>query len=128
MIAIECASCGVVFGLTEGYHARRREDHEGFKCPNGHPNVYPKPKITEEQKKIRELEQTVERRAQRYRVTLDVLEDWKRAARVCPICETRVTTAQFIETIRAKVAEHLRDEHGARARLRSIAEKASVAQ
>lgn len=28
--------CGVQFGMTAGYEARRREDHEWFYCPNGH--------------------------------------------------------------------------------------------
>lgn len=126
MIAIECASCGVVFGLTETYQARRREDHEGFRCPNGHSNVYPAPKITEEQKRIRELEKVLTRRAETYRATLDRELELMRALRVCPICEERVTKAQYVETIRAKVAEHLRDEHGARQRLRAITEKATA--
>jgi hypothetical protein len=126
MIAIECASCGVVFGITETYHARRREDHEGFRCPNGHSNIYPRPKVTPEQEQIAGLTKTIKRSAESYRELHVTLEDWKRAARVCPICEERVTTAQFIETIRAKVAEHLRDEHGAKQRLRAITEKATA--
>ncbi len=127
MISIECASCSVWFSVTEHFERRRREDHAQFFCPNGHSNIYPAPKVTEEQKQIRDLERVIERRAQSYRVTQEALEDWKREARKCPICEERVTTAQFVETIRAKVAEHLRDEHGARQRLRAISEKASVA-
>lgn len=34
------ADCGVQFAITEEYEQRRREDHKGFKCPNGHGNVY----------------------------------------------------------------------------------------
>lgn len=37
---IECANCGVAFGITEFYEKRRREDHQGFFCPSGHSNVY----------------------------------------------------------------------------------------
>lgn len=126
MIAIECANCSVVFSITEHYLQRRRQDHAEFYCPNGHTNVYPAPKVTAEQAEIRDLKKAMSRRAESYRTTLATLEDWKKAARVCPICEQRVTTAQFIETIRAKVAEHLRDEHGAKARLRAITEKATA--
>lgn len=123
---VDCASCGVSFGITPNFESQRRHDHAKFYCPNGHVNVYPAPKVTEEQKQIKELERVIERRARSYRITQDTLEEWKRAARVCPICEERVTTAQYVETIRAKVAEHLRTEHGARARLRAITEKATA--
>lgn len=117
---IECASCSVTFSVTDHFESRRREDHANFYCPNGHVNYYPAPKVTPEQKKIGELEGAIERRSEKYRAVHDMLEFWKREARKCPICEERVTTAQFPETIRAKVAEHLRGEHGARQRLRAI--------
>jgi hypothetical protein len=113
MITIECATCGVVFAVTDSYQARRREDHERFFCPNGHRNIYPQPKVTPEQQEIRDLQQTLDRRAQSYRTTLDTLEDWKKASRICP-------------TIRSKIAEHLRSEHGAKTRLRAITERATA--
>ncbi len=37
---IECANCGITFGITPDYEKRRRDDHKGFLCPNGHSNVY----------------------------------------------------------------------------------------
>lgn len=37
---IECANCGMPFGVTESFQNRRRDDHKGFMCPNGHSNVY----------------------------------------------------------------------------------------
>ena len=126
MIHIECATCGVWFGITETYQARRREDHVDFHCPNGHLNVYAAPKITPEEEKIADLERALSRRAATYRAVLDREQDLMKALRICPICEQRVTKAQYVETIRAKVAEHLRDEHGARARLRAITEKATA--
>jgi hypothetical protein len=126
MITIECATCGVVFAVTDSYQARRREDHERFFCPNGHRNIYPQPKVTPEQQEIRDRQQTLDRRAQSYRTTLDTLEDWKKASRICPICEERVTTAHYVETIRSKIAEHLRSEHGAKTRLRAITERATA--
>jgi hypothetical protein len=33
---VECASCGVVFGMTADFTQRRRDDHKTFHCPNGH--------------------------------------------------------------------------------------------
>jgi hypothetical protein len=40
MAIIECASCGVTFGITTDYQKRRRDDHANFYCPSGHVNVY----------------------------------------------------------------------------------------
>lgn len=37
----ECASCSMVFGLTEKFQRARRNDHNTFYCPNGHSNYYP---------------------------------------------------------------------------------------
>lgn len=31
--AIECAACAIVFGVPADYERRRREDHQGFWCP-----------------------------------------------------------------------------------------------
>jgi hypothetical protein len=126
VIAIACANCGVTFGITDTLNDLRRKDHDTFYCPNGHANHFPAPVETEEQKQIKQLERVAERRSESYRQLHVTLDDWKQAARICPICEERVTQAQFIETIRSKVAEHLRNEHGARARLRSITQKASA--
>jgi len=37
---IECAGCSIDFGIGDDFMKRRREDHQVFYCPNGHPNVY----------------------------------------------------------------------------------------
>lgn len=37
---LECASCNIDFGIGADFMRRRREDHAGFYCPNGHSNVY----------------------------------------------------------------------------------------
>lgn len=37
---IECARCQIDFGIGADFMRRRREDHQNFYCPNGHPNVY----------------------------------------------------------------------------------------
>lgn len=38
--AIDCANCSMPFGITADFEERRRADHRGFYCPNGHANVY----------------------------------------------------------------------------------------
>lgn len=117
-VDLNCASCGVVFGITAEYRDRRRIDHASFTCPNGHTNVFRGP--TEEEKQIEQLKRQWQDSAAIVRQRdLDV-EDWRRALRVCPICEEVTTRAIYVETIRLKVAEHLRSEHGARQRLRAL--------
>lgn len=37
---IDCASCDILFAITQEFETRRRTDGKGFYCPNGHPNVY----------------------------------------------------------------------------------------
>lgn len=32
----DCATCGILFGITTEMERRRREDHGTFYCPNGH--------------------------------------------------------------------------------------------
>jgi hypothetical protein len=38
----ECYKCGVVFGVSQAYQHRRREDKAQFFCPNGHAQQYVK--------------------------------------------------------------------------------------
>jgi len=38
---IECCNCCLPFGVTAYFDRRRREDHQTFYCPVGHPNYYP---------------------------------------------------------------------------------------
>lgn len=36
-----CGACGVVFGMTSEFVNSRRNDHQNFYCPNGHPRYFP---------------------------------------------------------------------------------------
>lgn len=40
MTLVNCASCGISFGMPSDLNRRRREDGKDFHCPNGHINVY----------------------------------------------------------------------------------------
>lgn len=48
---LACARCGVHFAITDDYMSRRRNDHNTFYCPEGHPNVY---NVKSEAEKLRE--------------------------------------------------------------------------
>lgn len=51
---ITCAQCGIRFGVIKPLLERRRKDHLGFYCPNGHCNAYLAPAPTRDE----ELEAT----------------------------------------------------------------------
>jgi len=36
MTAMECPSCGVLYGLSESYRTKRKSDGAWWHCPNGH--------------------------------------------------------------------------------------------
>lgn len=38
---VECANCGVSFGMPENWHNHFRKTHQYFYCPAGHNNYYP---------------------------------------------------------------------------------------
>lgn len=40
MHAVECAECGISFGIPKDFEERRRKDHATFYCPSGHSNYY----------------------------------------------------------------------------------------
>jgi hypothetical protein len=40
LVSIECADCGMVFGVTPTFRQWRVGDHKVFYCPNGHGNIY----------------------------------------------------------------------------------------
>lgn len=55
----DCPSCGVTYGLSEEYEARRRKDGRSWKCPNGHFVGYTKSDLDRE----REAREAAEREA-----------------------------------------------------------------
>ena len=44
---VDCANCGLTFGVSAEFIRKRRDDHVGFWCPNGHSNYYPQQNETE---------------------------------------------------------------------------------
>lgn len=37
---LTCSECGIVFAVPAWWAQARREDHRGWKCPNGHGRVF----------------------------------------------------------------------------------------
>lgn len=98
----DCATCGVLYAVTDEYDARRRFDGQSFYCPNGHSQSY-----TSEASRLRKRLEEAERNATRLLAEQDRLvaekyelaRDLKRSKRehkvvmrritngVCPCCQ-----------------------------------------
>lgn len=37
---LPCCICGITFAMPAAYESRRRDDHQQFHCPNGHPQGF----------------------------------------------------------------------------------------
>lgn len=94
--AHQCGTCGVVWALDIQYLEARREDHEGWLCPNGHSFVFNGPSETERLRQQLERERT---RSGRIAAERDQIEASRRAVKgvvtklkkrisagVCPCC------------------------------------------
>lgn len=53
----DCASCGMVFAITQDFEKRRREDGKGFYYPNGHSLSYGNSEIDKLRKKLGQVEE-----------------------------------------------------------------------
>lgn len=40
-VTMECGECGVEFCMPDRLYEERKEDHQTFYCPNGHPRYFP---------------------------------------------------------------------------------------
>lgn len=118
-----CAQCGVVFGLPDHLEEARRDDHETFYCPNGHSLVFSSPSKNERRIAALEAELREERayHTQHFHELIADRDAEHALARTCPICgEKPAAKVRIPENVTQRMADHLRDEHGARARLRSL--------
>lgn len=123
MGSLVCAHCGVQFSMPDHLEDTHRREHSTFYCPNGHSQYFPGK--TREEKRIAELELALERTnrrtSDRFHDLLAEREEWKRLARSCPICgEPIAARLRVPENIVARIADHLRFEHGAVERRRAL--------
>jgi hypothetical protein len=101
---IECASCGMLFGISQTYLRKRLEDHKGFYCPNGHANYFPQETEAERLRGQLEFARTRARGEERRREVAErslaatkgvVTKLKKRVANgVCPCCNRHFADLQ----------------------------------
>ena len=111
LTALECHTCGAVYGLSKDYEAARRSDHKSWCCPNGHSQYFPQE--SREEKLKRQLDQTA-RQLSRTQSRLKQTEYQRRAAKgqltktkrrvangICPCCNRTF----------ANLARHMAGQH-----------------
>lgn len=76
---IDCASCGILFAITADLEERRREDGQSFSCPNGHPQHFTASELDRAKKRIKTLEEEIERKQRRYAQEKDARERTERS-------------------------------------------------
>lgn len=47
LVVVHCCACGVPFGMSQGMHDTRRNDHQSFYCPAGHRQFFPAKSVEE---------------------------------------------------------------------------------
>jgi len=76
MYVSDCPNCGVVYGITNSYELRRREDGKNFYCPNGHGGSFGESAIAKAQR----LQASAESQARLARISRDAARDQAGAA------------------------------------------------
>lgn len=106
-----CASCGIIFGLGAVFMQKRRNDHKGFYCPNGHSLSYSQ---ESEAERLRRQLKSAEGRATSWRDQAETAEARRRGEKaaktrlknriangVCPCCHRSFT----------ELAQHMAGQH-----------------
>ena len=47
LVTENCCQCGVLYAMPRGMQENRRNNGGNFYCPNGHPQIYAKPRVKE---------------------------------------------------------------------------------
>lgn len=131
MITVTCGTCGVAFSMTEAFHRLRKQDHETFYCPNGHPRYYPEK--NDDEQKIEQLEKQVARFEKFWDQETERCHEWmnryelmRGGAMVCPLgCGWKTSRrtsgwppdpsgiARFFDRVWGDLRQHLIHEHNA---------------
>jgi len=115
LTVMDCARCGVVFGISTQLEQRRREDGQAFYCPNGHSNVFKDSELDKTKRELERVRGESQRRLERFRdeqaahdATMRTLSATKGQVTklkkrvhngVCPYCQRHFTALQrHIET------------------------------
>lgn len=119
MTTITCGGCGVEYAIPDSLYRDLKATSRVFTCPNGcRRHFIPEP--TPEQREIAQLRRRLEDAWETSQSWRETAEDVYRELRRCPLCGESTSRARSFETIRSRLVEHLRAEHGARARMRAI--------
>lgn len=127
LTVLQCANCGMTFGITTDFEGRRRDDHESFYCPKGHSQSYRQESEAERLK--RQLAETERQRVQWMDRAREKGEEAKRAdasrrvvkghltrirkrvaAGVCPCCKR--TVSQLAAHMKTKHPDYPRKDAG----------------
>lgn len=84
----DCAECGVVFGIPVEMEKRRREDHRGFYCPNGHSLAFSGP--TQAEKDAKAAKERADRLSAALTAQRDQTEAAKQEAAAAKASEVRI--------------------------------------
>ena len=91
LCVLDCASCGLKFGMSADFERRRRNDHGDFYCPSGHINVFSGKTDEERAKaKVAELERRLASRAEDVRIARMQRDDATRSLTATKGALTRV--------------------------------------
>ena len=117
LFVLDCAECGVVFGITKDYEERRRKDGVSFHCPNGHANAWNE---TEADRLKRELEQARSDTAWARKRMADALAEAKGTANSLRVTKGHMTRLKnranagvciHCNRTFANVQRHMADKH-----------------
>lgn len=72
IFVMDCSQCGVPYGFSTSYEDRRRDDGEGWFCPNGHSQAFSDSGVDRERQRANRAEAELKRaRIQREEAKVD---------------------------------------------------------
>jgi hypothetical protein len=112
VVSVQCADCGVIFGIPSDIEPNRRRDHKSFYCPNGHSQFFPSESDVERAERLLKEEQarhqrTIARENEERKAREKAERNLKRVkdrvnAGVCPECNRTFQN----------LARHMHCKHG----------------
>jgi septal ring factor EnvC (AmiA/AmiB activator) len=116
---LNCSTCGITFGVPQGYLDNRRNDKAVFYCPNGHSMSYHESEadlLRRERDRLKQQQARLEEENAAVRLALDFARDRmqhaeaankrlkkRSSAGTCPCCSRTF----------ANMAEHMKRQHPA---------------
>lgn len=105
-MSVNCYACGVPVNLDPDVERTLRSSGATFYCHAGHAQSF-RVKPTEAEREVKRLEGVLQEWIDLHGDALRQRDDARRRARTCPLCDE-------VLRARGRLADHLRDAHGAR--------------